>query len=300
MNSYTQKVPLHTIKTKEMGPSGFGIIDLFGSGGKVYDSSVPHRHTFYELLFFNEAQGKHEIDFDHFTVEKNSVHLVSPGQIHKLILKKNKGYVLCFNEDFVSLKSKEPFTEAFPFYNGSQPPIIILTKDLSAQIEELIKSLQAEMQANEQTDMDICRSYLNIILLKLKAVFNEKIKNLKQDSQVISNKVFQFKTLIDKHYFSHISVSEYAKKLNVSPNHLNAICKKYTGKTASLVIQERTLLEAKRLLYATDMHIKEISFYLHFEDLPYFNRFFKKHTGLSPLAYRSQFHTKSLKSARPS
>lgn len=298
MNSYTQKVPLHAIKTKEMGPSGFGIVDLFGDNGKAYDSSVPHRHTFFELLFFTEAQGKHEIDFNHFEVEKNSVHIVSPGQIHKLSLKKNKGYVLCFNEDFISLKPKEQFTETFPFYNGSHPPVVSLKKETSRQLEELVLNLKIEILGGAATDIDICRSYLNIILLKLKSVFSEKYKN--QGSIELNNKVVRFKKLVDKNYFSHNSISYYAEKLNISPNHLNALCKKTSGKTASQFIQERILLESKRLLYATDMHIKEISFYLKFEDVPYFNRFFKKQSGLTPLAYRNQFQNKSLKSARPS
>lgn len=289
MKSYTHKVPLHAIKTKEMGPSGFGMIDLHGSNGKAYDSSVPHRHTFFELIFFTEAQGNHEIDFNHFAIEKNSIHLVSPGQIHKLNLKKNKGYVLCFNEDFVSLKSKEQFTETFPFYNGSRSPVLPLKKEISSQLEDLVMHLRKEISAGVLGDVDICRSYLNIILLKLKSVFNENYKSKNPGARDSDNRVFQFKKLINENYLLHISVSYYAEKLNVSPNHLNALCKKSLGKTASHLIQERTLLESKRLLYATDMHIKEIAFYLRFEDVPYFNRFFKKQTDLTPLAYRNQF-----------
>jgi AraC-like DNA-binding protein len=300
MNSYTKQVPVHAIKTKEMGPSGFGIIDLFGTGGKAYDSSVPHRHTFFELLFFTQAQGKHEIDFNNFDVENNSVHLVSPGQIHKLSLKKNRGYVLCFTEDFISLKSKGRFTETFPFYELTASPVMALKKDLSAQLQELINSINKEIYAGDSYDLDICRSYLTIILLKLKSVFQEKYKNSKPALAEKNKKVEQFKKLIDAEYLSNKSVSSYAGKLTVSPNHLNALCKKQEGKTATQIIQERILLESKRLLYATDMHIKEISYYLQFEDVPYFNRFFKKQTRLTPLAYRSQFQHKSLKSARAS
>lgn len=43
---------------------------------------------------------------------------------------------------------------------------------------------------------------------------------------------------------------------------------------------------------------KEMSFYLNFEDVAYFNRFFKKHTQLTPNGYRIQSQEKSLKSAR--
>jgi len=289
MNTYTKQVPVHAIKTKEMGPLGFGIIDLLGNGGKAYDSTVPHRHTFFELLFFTQAQGNHEVDFNHYPVENNSVHFVSPGQIHKLSLKKNKGYVLCFTEDFVSLKSKDRFTETFPFYDSSNYPVLRLNKAMTEQVNELVLALNKELRSENPDAMDICRSYLNIILLKLKAAFNETV-DTRQELQDKNQKVTHFKKLIDENYLSHKTVSDYAEELNVSPNHLNALCKKQEGKTATQFIQERILLEAKRLLYATDMHIKEISFYLHFEDVPYFNRFFKKQTQLTPIEYRNQFH----------
>jgi AraC family transcriptional activator of pobA len=101
--------------------------------------------------------------------------------------------------------------------------------------------------------------------------------------------VIQFKKLINTNYLNHLSVSDYASSLNITPNHLNALCKKYEGRTAIQLIQERLLLESKRLLYATDMNIKEISYHLRFEDVPYFNRFFKKLTELTPIQYRECF-----------
>ena len=263
-NSYVKQVPLHAIKTKEMGPLGFGIIDLLGNGGKAYDSSVPHRHTFFELLFFVQAKGRHEIDFKHYPVENNNVHFVSPGQIHKLSLEKKKGCVLCFTEDFVALKSSGRLAEAFPFFDGSHYPVLKLNKEFSVQVQELVASLSRELRSDNSDSMDICRSYLNILLLKLRTCFNETIKDAKPDPQDKTQKVALFKKLIDAHYLSHKTVSEYARELSVSPNHLNALCKKQEGKTATQLIQERLLLEAKRVLYATEMHIKEISFYLHF------------------------------------
>lgn len=287
MNQYARQVPLHAIKTKEMGPLGFGFIDLFGSGGKAYDSSVPHRHTFFELMFFTRADGNHEIDFNHYPVLPDSVHFVSPGQIHRLRLKKNKGYVLCFTEDFVSLRSKGRFTDVFPFYNSGSHPVLQLNKALSGEMDELVLALGRELSTGAEEKTEICRSYLNIILLKLKAYFSSTPQGSHADAAGKNRKVVQFKKQIDENYLSHKTVSEYADVLNISPNHLNALCKKQEGKTATRLIQERVLLEAKRLLYATDMHIKEISFYLHFEDVPYFNRFFKKQTGLTPIEYRS-------------
>jgi AraC family transcriptional activator of pobA len=85
------------------------------------------------------------------------------------------------------------------------------------------------------------------------------------------------------------SVSLIAKKLFVNANYLNSLVKSLTGKTASAHIQEKLLLEAKSYLLHTDLQVTEIAFKLGFENTPYFNRFFKKNTTHTPIAYRNQF-----------
>jgi AraC family transcriptional regulator, transcriptional activator of pobA len=288
MNKFTEDVPIHRIKTKEMQPFGFDVINInVKNGGRAYDSSVLHRHTFFELFLFTGGKGLHEVDFQYFDTEPFSVHFVSPGQIHNLHVKSAKGYVVCFNEDFVSLDDEEDFVEKFPFYDGSSPPVMKLDKELATEIESLILSVAKELHVNSK-NTELCRSYLNIILLKLRDCFTQG-KNPGPSIAGKKKKVTQFKKFINDNYLKHVSVSDYASLLNITPNHLNALCKKYEGRTAIQLIQERLLLESKRLLYATDMNIKEISYHLRFEDVPYFNRFFKKLTELTPIQYRERF-----------
>ena len=286
MKNTPAPVPIHSIETKVMHTLGFDIMDLEGKGGKKYDSSLLHRHTFFELFFFSGGKGSHEIDFMHYNVGKNSVHFVSPGQIHQLTLKGTKGYVLCFTEDFVSLAAKENFVEKFPFYDSASHPVIDLDRAVGGELAALVTSITKEFRSgNDNTD--ILRAYLNILLLKIRAFLsgNGKTETSFQNRHA---KVTRFKSLVNEHYIFHKPVSDYASDLNISPNHLNALCKTHEGKTATQLVQERLLLEAKRLLYATDMNIKEIAFQLNFEDVAYFNRFFKKQSGLAPVQYRRQ------------
>jgi len=78
------------------------------------------------------------------------------------------------------------------------------------------------------------------------------------------------------------------KKMNISPKHLNAICKQSTNKTVTELIHGRILTEAKRLLSYSTLNIKQISFDLGFNDLSYFQRFFKKRTGKTPREFRQE------------
>lgn len=83
-----------------------------------------------------------------------------------------------------------------------------------------------------------------------------------------------------------MSIKEYASRLNITPNHLNKRVKHETGNTASEVIREITILEAKVLLLQTTMTIKEISKELGFNDDSCFGRLFKNKTNYSPSGYR--------------
>jgi AraC family transcriptional activator of pobA len=95
--------------------------------------------------------------------------------------------------------------------------------------------------------------------------------------------------LLETHITTHKQVSEYAQLLNLSAWQLNTITKTTLGKTCSELINEYIILESKRYLLATNHQIKEIAWHLGYEDISYFIRFFKKHTGYSPELFRHNF-----------
>lgn len=83
------------------------------------------------------------------------------------------------------------------------------------------------------------------------------------------------------------SVAVLAGELNITPIHLNRICKTIAGKTAGQLQDDYLITEAKKYLAYTGHSVSEIAYLLHFEYPNYFARFFKKHTGERPKAYRS-------------
>ena len=82
-------------------------------------------------------------------------------------------------------------------------------------------------------------------------------------------------------------VAEIAKKLHVTPQNLNAIARKESGKAARELISQQVTLEAKRYLLHTDLTVSEIAFALKFSDPSHFVRYFRKVTGVTPQAFRS-------------
>src|SRR5699024_4135452 len=91
-----------------------------------------------------------------------------------------------------------------------------------------------------------------------------------------------FNQLVKLHFKESKSVRCYADQLHVSPNHLNKVVKRDTGKTASAIINQICILEAKVLLIQTNLDISQVALELGYEDTSYFSRFFKRHTEISP------------------
>ena len=79
---------------------------------------------------------------------------------------------------------------------------------------------------------------------------------------------------------------DYAARMAVHVNHLNAAVHGVTGKSTTTHINERIIKEAKSLLVHTNWSVAEIAYSLGFEYASYFNNFFKKQLGITPLAFR--------------
>lgn len=100
----------------------------------------------------------------------------------------------------------------------------------------------------------------------------------------------RFEALIEQHYLRRWSVSDYAAALSVTPTHLNRVTRAASGDTASHLILNRTIREARRNLVYTNLPVSTIAYALGFDDPAYFSRIYAAATGLSPRAFRAQVH----------
>lgn len=98
--------------------------------------------------------------------------------------------------------------------------------------------------------------------------------------------VERFMELLAANFLRERSVAFYAKELHLTPKYLSEILLSVTGKSAKRIILDQTLTEARTLLRETQMSIREISYWLGYEDFSYFTKAFKKKEGITPLAYR--------------
>jgi AraC family transcriptional activator of pobA len=100
----------------------------------------------------------------------------------------------------------------------------------------------------------------------------------------------RFEALLEQHHLARWSVADYARVLSVTPTHLNRVTRAATGDTASHLILNRLIREARRNLVYTNLPVSTIAYSLGFDDPAYFSRVYAAATGLSPRAFRARLH----------
>jgi AraC family transcriptional activator of pobA len=246
-----------------------------------------HRHDFFFILALHKGTGTHEIDFLQYDVHDRSIFFLRPGQVHQLELKAgSSGFLMEFDTTFYHPTDNLPNQRLTKASNKN------FCEFEDSRFNKLL-SLLADMTHEYATKQD---GYADVIKASLDIFFIEYIRQSrnqngtsKDNNSYAQERLEEFLILLGLHINDKKQVSQYAELLNLSIYQFNSITKSSIGKSASEVIHEHIILEAKRYLLATPNQVKDIADHLGYEDISYFIRLFKKHTGYSPDAFRKNF-----------
>ncbi|GLB49086.1 AraC family transcriptional regulator [Neptunitalea lumnitzerae] len=249
---------------------------------------TPHRHDFYTVLLVKTGKGTHTIDFKEFKIEDHQVFFLSPGQVHQVIEEKaTYGYSMVFSSQFL-IENNIPLSfidDLNLFYDyGESPPLKLQDNQLEKLTFFAEEMLQLYKSDTPLKDFSI-GSYLKLFLIQCTNLCSFKEDNL-QKIETGNHTLKEFKNLVEHNYKKWHATSTYAEALNITPDHLNRTIKSLIGKTAKEYIQSRLDIEAKRMLYFSDLTTKEIGYELGFSEPSHFSSFFKKCTGHSPSSYK--------------
>lgn len=286
MRAATTLIPVHQLPGRTSIPTR--VEHIIPSDGPVMNGV--HRHEFHELFFFAEGSGQHMIDLEQHSIAAPSVHLVAPGQVHRLDRSADMcGSVVMFMTEAQLGSGHAARAELFARAGG--PATFRISTEQLAEADALVRSMATELARPEGALAEVVEAYLGILLIKC-AHWARTSSGFDPRQEENHDPVKRFGELVERHFVQQRTVAYYAGALALSPGHLNELVRSRTGKSASEVIHERLLLEAKRLLLHANLSVKEISHTLCMSDPAYFNRMFKKATGKTPLAYRTAIREK--------
>lgn len=244
---------------------------------------------FYTVIFLTEGSGTYYADIGKFAFKAPVLLFSTPLQ--KLVISQHeplKGFSIQFHSDFYCIEYHKARVSCngLLFNNIYIEPSVSLVDEDVASFRSLCVDMMNEFSASEADEV-VLRSYLQLFLaksssIKLKAMADPEAEKEK-DGQMDA-----FMQLLEQHFLTLHKPADYAELLAMTPNSLSKKSQRYFGKSPSLMIQERLVLEAKKKLHLTRQSIKEIAYALNFSDEFYFSRFFKKFTGVSPQAFRDQ------------
>ncbi|WP_159333302.1 MULTISPECIES: AraC family transcriptional regulator [Bacteroidota] len=241
----------------------------------------------YYKIIYMEKNGSIIVDFVEYSFTENALLFFSIGQ-HFQISKESRGSIIYFNPDFycIAFHDKELACDGLLFDNVFELPYLNLSTNLDILFLKLISSIKVEINKKDFWAEEMIKTYIKQIIISATRTL---IKS-NNDSQIVSydkELARKFSQLVELHYRTNHNVSDYANMLNITPKNLNRKIVSEKQVAPSIIIKQRIILQAKRLLANTTLSIKEIADYLGYEDYSYFVRFFKSQTGLPPLSFRN-------------
>ncbi len=270
----------------------FEIVDI----GLHYDEkkdmlTTIHRVGFYQVLWFQNGNSTHMVDFNPVEVTANTLLFLNKDVINSF--DHNKRFeckALIFTDSFFCktpddmkfLKSTVLFNDLFSLSK------IQLEKQKSILFNELLQGMTKELQNKKDLfQSDILRNLLhNFLLLSERERRQQDFIEIKAGIDL--DLIIQLKELLEINFKVQKQVAFYTGEMLVSEKRLNQVTTKMFGKTPKEIIDDRIMLEAKRILAYSTESVKEIGYSLGFEEPTYFIKYFRKHSHCTPIKFREK------------
>ncbi|WP_020527170.1 helix-turn-helix domain-containing protein [Flexithrix dorotheae] len=256
---------------------------------------TPHRHDYYVIIFVETARGIHHIDFKSYPIQNNTIFFISPEQVHHLEIEgQPMGKVIEFTPEFLETSkiNKTFFDHLGLFFNCNEVLPLTLPSDEFSNLSYYIRQLEKESAHVQILKEEAIGNWLKLLLIEIKRI---KVRIGQENIAIDSNQnriVGEFKQLVEAQFKKRHKVNEFAEQLNITANYLNEVIKSSTGISAKEMIQNRIILESKRLAINSENTMKEVAYQLGFEDIPHFSKFFKNCTGKTFSSFSEEIRKK--------
>ncbi len=270
----------------------FEIVNL----GELYQKSAhlltkPHRTNFYHILWFQKGTPIHLVDFTPIEIAPETILFLNQDVVHRFDAKENfDGIAILFTEAFFCrTEADTKFLRNSILFNDLFAVSNLQIQKQAELFADLLRLMANELEnPADNFQIDILKNLLhNFLLLAERKKRTENFVEVKRGVDL--SYVMNFRDLLEQNYQTQRKVNYYARQIFITEKRLNQATTKILGKTPKELIDDRVLLEAKRLLAHTAESVKEIGYTLGFEEPTNFIKYFRKHNHLTPLEFRGKF-----------
>lgn len=284
-----KNIPIHKLETyTDIGFILLNLEDNYDEWSNIDIANMEmHRDDYYMFMVMDKCDAHITIDFKDFEIKDRSIFYILPGQVQSNLpeLRGLFGWGIAVEPNLIDDLYRKVLTDNLLNHRSikiQEEDFQIITQSLSIIQKELSTS------DNSAINNRIIISLLDAFIGMFSKIYQER-----QEATINTNSrpfliTSEFRKLLSENFKTMKSPSQYAEALHISTSYLNEVVKKISGFSVSHWILEENMLEAKRLLYYSDMNAKEIAFALGYDDHTYFSRLFSNSNGESPLKFRKK------------
>ena len=272
-------------------PQEFEIVDI----AKLYKEfkntlTTTHRTGFYHIIWFQQGNPTHLVDFNPIKIKPNTLLFLNKDTVQRFDDKsKFGGKAILFTDSFFcKTEADTKFLRNSILFNDLFSVSQIQVKKQSKLFAGLLQQMTNELQdIKDNSQADILQNLLhNFLLYSERERRKQNFTEIKKGADL--DYVMLFKDLLETGYKNQKQVNYYAKEIIITEKRLNQATTKVLGKTPKEIIDDRIMLEAKRILAHTTESVKEIGYDLGFDEPTNFIKYFKKHSKFTPTEFREQ------------
>ena len=250
----------------------------------------PHRTNFYHIFLFDKAS-VHEVDFEKMNIPDCSLLFLDKDKVHCFDKQ------LCFEGELIvfmdTLFSISDFDHQFLqnctlFSKLYDTQVIELPADKYQKVKNTTRYIHQILNTLQPPPHQLLVKNLlqNLLILAQQCAEAQGFEPIKSGAEL--DYLLLFETLLEQHFKQQHQVSFYARQILISEKKLHKVTTQILGKPPKQLIDERVILEAKRLLSYSQDSVKTIAYDLGFDEPTNFIKFFKKHTDQTPNNFRQK------------
>lgn len=247
--------------------------------GKVSHLKELHRDDYYLYCLLTQGELRLSVDFSEQVVHAHQIGCIMPGQVHQFVdASDTEGWLLCVDGLHIGEANRQTM-QRLAFSRRLLP----IDERREAELAALLPMLHRRLTTPQA--QDFARAAVDVLTEIISQ--NDETETLNPRHREV---LFRFTSLLDANITRSRQPAFYADQLNITVGYLNEILTASVGLSTSQYINCEIVLRMKRELAYSTLSIQEISRLLGFDDYAYFSRLFSKSVGISPSAFRTNYH----------